>query len=116
VCHFGQFFSYERSDSRVGIVGVQLDDSDVGETCVYPQTECANLDVLTSALRGAVSLNSRTGIRFYLESRGSTGFTAFITKSNTAVKTIYYQVPLRRAARARSRGMAKYARSVGGDV
>ena len=94
VCHCGQFFSYEFSDSRVGIVGVQMDDVDIGELCIYPQTQCANMDVLASALHGAVSLNSRTGINFYLESRGSTGFTAFMSQANTAVKTIYYQVEL----------------------
>lgn len=71
-----------------------MSDVDIGELCVYPQTQCANLDVLVSALHGAVSLNSRTNINFYLESRGSTGFTAFLNEANTAVKTIYYQIEL----------------------
>jgi hypothetical protein len=93
-CHFGQFYSYEFTDTRVGIVGVQIDDVDLGELCIYPQTECAKLDVLVSAVHGAVSLNSRTGLGFYLELRGSTGFTAFVSKSNNAIKTIYYQVEI----------------------
>lgn len=93
-CHFGQYFSYEDTTSAVQIGGVQIDDIDVKETCLFLNPECAKIDVSVRAARGSVSLNTRARLSFYENTREAQGFTAFITPSNAAVKVVFYRVEL----------------------
>lgn len=93
-CHFGQFFSYEDTDRSVSISGVEIADLDVGETCSFEQPECNKMDVNVRADKGSISLNTRSRLTFYENTRKGQGFTAFNTPSNNAVRVLYYRVEL----------------------
>jgi hypothetical protein len=91
-CHFGQYFSYEDADNPVNIKGVEIGDLDLYELCTFTQQECAKVDVSVRTLKGAIALNTRTGLQFYENTRGGQGFTSFLGSANTAVKVLVYRV------------------------
>lgn len=85
VCHFGQVYSYEDTDTNVEVKGVLINDVDVYEKCNFTNPECAKIDVNVNAAMGAIGLNTRTGLSSYESSRSSQGFTSVLSAANTGV-------------------------------
>jgi len=96
-CYFGQFFSYEDTETKVGIPNIAIWDEDLDEQCEIGE-ECAKMDVEVRAFRGALGLNTRSNLNFYdigdPLNRAGQGFTAYSTDVQNAIKVLFYQVEL----------------------
>lgn len=91
-CNFGQFWTLEDSGNVLPITGTLIDDLDLYEPCVTSDPECSNLDVYIKTYKGAIQLNTRSNLNFYVSARSQSGFTATIKDLTNAVKVLYYRV------------------------
>jgi len=91
-CNFGQYFSYEGTDTIVPLEGVTVSDPDLHETCPISEPECVRVDIAVRAFKGTVGLNTRSNLAIYFDGRPGSGFTARITDLNSAIKVLFYAV------------------------
>jgi hypothetical protein len=103
--HYGQYWRWEGSSDPLMISGINIDDPDVDENCLYneqnPTTfletpnlayRCGRLDFNVRTAIGTVALNMRDNLFFYADERSAIGFTATVKEVKSAVRALYYRV------------------------
>jgi hypothetical protein len=102
--HFGQFWRWEGSSDPLMIPGINIDDGDVDEGCLFQEQKaslfksdplaykCGKLDFNVRTALGTVALNMRDDLGFYDDQRSSIGFTATVRGMRSAVRALYYRV------------------------
>jgi hypothetical protein len=115
-CHFGQFFRFEDTFQTLKIVGVQVSDTDLLESCTFNFPVCNKIDCSVATLMGSTGLNTRVALNVYQDFRSALGFGSYLPAVNNAIQVLEYRVELQELAGTKTSTILNYNTQHSGNL